>query len=45
MEKNCNEDAFISAYTIMRFDGGMINAHADSENKNKFAYSYPEIFY
>lgn len=45
MEKNCNEDAFISASTIIRFDDGMINAHTDSENKNKFAYSHPEIFY
>jgi hypothetical protein len=41
-KKTCNDVAFISAATIFNADA---NAHTDSENKNSFAYSCPELFY
>ena len=44
-QNNCDEIAFISASTIFSVDEEMINAHTDSENKNSFAYSRPELFY
>ena len=40
-QKNYNEDAFISASTLVNVDF----AHKDSENKNSVAYSCPELFY
>jgi hypothetical protein len=41
-KKTCNDVAFISAATIFNADA---NANTDSENKNSFAYSCPELFY
>ena len=45
LKNSYNNDAFVSASTIISADKEIINAYTDTENKNSVAYSRPELFY
>jgi hypothetical protein len=45
LQNSYNNDAFISASTIIDVGKEMINAYTDTENKNGITRSHPELFY